>query len=215
VIGIDESANQIAHAIPKENVEYRCHEAEYLAFLEAKSVDLVIIATALHWFNVEKCFEQVKRVLKPKTGVLAVWTYRTSVLESPMADAIYQNFNRVQLLPYWPEKRWLVEDFYQSLLPLFPYSSTRREYILEWTHQMTIRNFLGMVESMTGPQKYRQQHGEAAYQEMMRLFGEELLQSYRNAKHISAKETGSSDLETMIAVLQPIRLYLMRNDLED
>ncbi len=69
VIGIDISANQIAHAIAKENIQYRCQKAEDLSFLEDNSVDLITIATTLHWLDIELFVEQVQRVLKPTRGV--------------------------------------------------------------------------------------------------------------------------------------------------
>jgi len=65
VIGIDVSANQIAHAIRKDNIEYKCNKAEDLKFLQSNSVDLITIATALHWLNIELFVEEVQRVLKP------------------------------------------------------------------------------------------------------------------------------------------------------
>ncbi|CAF4230510.1 unnamed protein product, partial [Rotaria sordida] len=67
VIGIDISENQIAHAIQKDNIEYRCNKAEDLTFLESNSVDLITVATVLHWLNLELFVEEVKRVLKPNT----------------------------------------------------------------------------------------------------------------------------------------------------
>jgi ubiquinone/menaquinone biosynthesis C-methylase UbiE len=70
VIGTDVSADQISHAIPKENVEYRCSPGEDLSFLQSNSVDLITIATALHWLDTEKFFQEVQRVLKAHTGVL-------------------------------------------------------------------------------------------------------------------------------------------------
>ena len=72
MIGIDVSEDQVAHAIPKDNIIYRCNKGEDLSFLQPNFADLVTIATTLHWLDLEKFIENVKRVLKPQTSVLAV-----------------------------------------------------------------------------------------------------------------------------------------------
>lgn len=75
VIGVDISQAQIANA-PQiyPNVSYMVGAAEDLEFLEDGSVDLVTIATALHWMDTDKLYGTIKRILKPD-GVFAVWGY--------------------------------------------------------------------------------------------------------------------------------------------
>src|SRR4051812_38073805 len=73
VIGTDPSANQIAAAQPRTNVEYRIEAAEQPSLQEA-SASLVTVAQALHWFDHARFYPAVKRVLKPG-GVFAAWTY--------------------------------------------------------------------------------------------------------------------------------------------
>ncbi|KAF9067592.1 S-adenosyl-L-methionine-dependent methyltransferase [Rhodocollybia butyracea] len=48
--------------------------AENLVFLEDESVDLVISAQAAHWFDWNKQWPEIARVLKP-SGTVAFWTY--------------------------------------------------------------------------------------------------------------------------------------------
>jgi len=79
VIGLDTSEAQIEQARLKvgqdqSNLIFKVGHAEDLSFLEDDSVDLITVATALHWFEVEKfCFESF-RVLRPG-GVLAAYSY--------------------------------------------------------------------------------------------------------------------------------------------
>ena len=65
VIGIDISPAQIQLA-PENNskVTFRVGQAEDMAFLADKSVDLVTIATTLHWVDQEKFYKEAKRILK-------------------------------------------------------------------------------------------------------------------------------------------------------
>ena len=50
------------------NIEFRQGPAEDLSFIETGSVDLVLTGTAIHWFDHEKFFKEVQRILKPDTG---------------------------------------------------------------------------------------------------------------------------------------------------
>ncbi|ORZ18779.1 S-adenosyl-L-methionine-dependent methyltransferase [Absidia repens] len=73
VYGVDRLSEMINNAIQKENVTYNVGSAEFLDFPD-HSMDLMTVATAFHWFDQAKFFDQVHRVLKPD-GTLAVWGY--------------------------------------------------------------------------------------------------------------------------------------------
>lgn len=73
VYGVDRLLEMVNNAIQKDNVIYSVGSAEFLDFPD-HSMDLVTVATAFHWFDHAKFFDQVQRVLKPD-GTLAVWGY--------------------------------------------------------------------------------------------------------------------------------------------
>src|SRR5262249_42826515 len=79
IIATDASAEQIAAAPRRGNVEYRVALAEESG-LENESIGLLTVAQALHWFNHERFFAEARRVLKPD-GILAAWVYATNRLE--------------------------------------------------------------------------------------------------------------------------------------
>ena len=73
ILGFDVSAEQLKRAKLQnkfDNIEYMEGRAENIP-VENKSVDLVVAGTAAHWFDLEKFFDEVRRVLKP-TGCLAI-----------------------------------------------------------------------------------------------------------------------------------------------
>ena len=84
VLATDASAAQIAAATAHERVEYRLAPAEKSG-LEPASVDLLIVAQALHWFDLERFYAEARRVLKP-TGIVAVWCYGIVELEGDAAN---------------------------------------------------------------------------------------------------------------------------------
>ena len=45
--------------------------------LESHSINLITVATAIHWFNLSKFYNEARRILKPG-GTLAIWNYAKS-----------------------------------------------------------------------------------------------------------------------------------------
>lgn len=129
VIATDASAKQIAHARSAPNVEYRIAPAEHTGLPDA-SVDLVTVAQALHWFNVEAFYREVDRVLRP-SGVLAVWMY-FRFTESPDVDAVVEWFYSDRVGRYWPPERRHVESGYATLGFPYPPESVGTFAIESW-----------------------------------------------------------------------------------
>jgi len=117
VVATDGSQFQLDNAAAHERVTYHQATAED-SHLESHSIDLVTVAQALHWFDLEGFYSEVSRVLKPR-GVLAVWCY--NLLEiSPALDAVINKFYAETVGPYWPPERRLIEDNYRSIA--FPFA---------------------------------------------------------------------------------------------
>ncbi|MGV3540778.1 MAG: class I SAM-dependent methyltransferase, partial [Rufibacter sp.] len=63
VYGTDPSTSQIENAQPHPRIRYNVEKSEECSLPDA-SVDLVTVAQALHWFNFDKFYAQVRRVLR-------------------------------------------------------------------------------------------------------------------------------------------------------
>ena len=107
----DASADQVANAEPCRGVEFVVAPAEASA-LPAASVDLVTVAQALHWFNVERFFEEVDRVLRPG-GALACWSYARCQVSSAVDVVLEDVYATVE--DYWPPERAIVENRYRDI----------------------------------------------------------------------------------------------------
>ena len=118
VIATDASQQQVAAAVPHTNVTYRVAPAEQSG-IESSSLDLVTVAQALHWFNLDAFYGEAQRVLKT-SGVLAVWTYGVLHVEDAATDALAQEFYYDVVGPYWPPERRFVEEGYRGLT--FPFT---------------------------------------------------------------------------------------------
>jgi SAM-dependent methyltransferase len=117
VIATDASAAQLEHATPHPKVEYRQAPAE-ASGLAAGSVDLVTVATAVHWFDFDRFYAEAERVLAPD-GAIAVWAYNQARI-SPELDLLTDRLGREIVRPWWPpERRWVDEEY--RTLP-FPFA---------------------------------------------------------------------------------------------
>ena len=112
VVATDAAEAQLASAAPHPRVRYRRAAAEASGLLGG-SVDLVTVAQAVHWFDLDRFWAEVRRVAAPG-GVVAVWTYHGVGL-TPEVDRVVAHFYRDVVGPWWPPERAAVEDAYRSL----------------------------------------------------------------------------------------------------
>ncbi len=114
VVATDASAEQLAHATPHPKVTYQRARAESSG-LEAESVDLVTVAAAVHWFDLDRFYAEIRRVTRPG-AVVALWTYRPHILVEPAIEALMQELALVRLAEHWapPIPRY-VEPGYTTL----------------------------------------------------------------------------------------------------
>ena len=91
VIGVDICRSQIARA-PKDvpNIQYKVGPAECLDFVEDNSVNLVLTVAALHWLEVPRVYDEVKRILR-KGGVFCACDYMvySCLYDIPEASALW------------------------------------------------------------------------------------------------------------------------------
>jgi SAM-dependent methyltransferase len=113
VIGTDGSAEQIASATKQANIEYRVATAEQSG-LPDHSVQIVTVAQALHWFNFDRFYAKVNRVLAPG-GKIAVWAYGINTVEGDAVDAMVQDYYTNIVGPYWPPERKFIEEGYRTI----------------------------------------------------------------------------------------------------
>jgi SAM-dependent methyltransferase len=154
VIATDSSAKQLAHAPPHERIEYRVAPAEDCGLPDA-CADAITVAQALHWFDLDRFYAEVRRVLAPQ-GVLVIWSYNDATLDEPTLDAELQRYNATTVGPYWPPERQIVRDGYRTVPFPFdridapPFTLTR-----EWT----LAELSGYLRSWSATARYISEHG--------------------------------------------------------
>jgi ubiquinone/menaquinone biosynthesis C-methylase UbiE len=153
VVASDASAAQVTNHLGHERIDYLVALAE-AAPLASRSCDLVTVAQAVHWFDFERFFAEVRRVLKPG-GVIAVWTYATFSI-TPAVDAVVADFYENVVGAYWPPERRLVEDAYRTLpFPFAEISAPEFRYETIWS----LKRVMGYLASWSAVQRYKQAQG--------------------------------------------------------
>ena len=154
VVATDGSPEQLRHALPAPNVDYRCAPAESSG-LAAGSVDLVTAAQALHWFDIPAFFREAERVLTPG-GAIAVWGYGDPWLEDPALQAILHGYNRGTVEAYWPAERHLLLDGYRTVE--FPFEEVDLPE-LQLEQHWTLRQLSDLISTWSATVRYSARHG--------------------------------------------------------
>ena len=177
VIATDPSKKQIAMAEKVSNVEYRICPAEKIN-LKDQSVSLISVAQAFHWFNQEKFFHEVKRVLKP-SGVLAIWCYELAKINPKIDRVVFHLYSEI-LEDYWEKERQLVEEGYSKVV--FPFLEiTPPEFEIKAT--WSLAHFIGYMGTWSAVQTYIKKNGhnpiELIFSELKKVWGDEPLKEVR------------------------------------
>jgi SAM-dependent methyltransferase len=149
VAATDVSLTQLSNRPALDNVVFSAAAAEGVP-LRGRSVDLVTVGQALHWFNLEAFFTEVRRVLAPG-GVVAAWTYGRPEFNDERVEVVIRSFIDDTLGPWWPPEVAHVLDGYVSLA--FPFAELDPPSF-EMTAEWTLPQFLGFVCSWSGVGRY-------------------------------------------------------------
>lgn len=152
----DASAEQIRNAEASSNVRYSVQAAEQTDF-NSGFFDAVCVAQALHWFDLERFYAEVRRVLKPG-GIVAAWGYDW-MRTARGFDALFTAGILEKLKGSWPMQNRLLWGGYRSIpFPFERVEAPRFEMRLDWS----FAQFEGYVRTWTGTRKYLEREGEHA-----------------------------------------------------
>ncbi|NNG17035.1 MAG: class I SAM-dependent methyltransferase [Gemmatimonadales bacterium] len=140
VIATDASDAQIVNAAPDPRVRYMVAASERSG-LSARSIDLITVAAALHWLDLDAFYREAKQVSAPG-AVIAAWTYDLASVD-PAIDAKIRKFSAQTVGQFWPPERRYVDLEYRTIP--FPFERLKTPHFsarAEWS--------LGQLESYVG-----------------------------------------------------------------
>ena len=166
IFATDPSAQQIDNAKLHKQITYKAETAENTS-LENKTVDLITVAQAVHWFEFDNFYSEVKRVLK-QNGIIAVWAYGLPTINNSV-DEIIKHFHDNIVGEFWQAQNRLIEKEYKTIPFPFEQISTPNFYIKK---ELTFFDILGLLKSWSATQKYIDKH----HQNPIDLIENELLE---------------------------------------
>ena len=147
VIATDASEKQIANAQSHDIVQYRVAPAENSG-IGSETIDLIMVAQALHWFDLDRFYAEARRVLKAD-GVLAASAYNLLQIE-PAVDAIVNRYYHEVVGPFWPPERELVEQFANLSFPFHEIDAPQFEITVQWN----LDHLLGYLRTWSSTQRF-------------------------------------------------------------
>jgi SAM-dependent methyltransferase len=153
VIATDASEKQIANAQPHERVEYRVAPAE-ASGIKAATLDLIMVAQALHWFDLDRFYAEVRRVLK-RNGALAASAYNLLQIE-PAIDNVVNRYYYEVVGPFWPPERKLIEEFASLPFPFHRMEAPKFEITASWD----LDRLVGYLRTWSSTQRFIAAKGE-------------------------------------------------------
>lgn len=169
IIASDASDEQIANAVAHDRITYVVAPAERTE-ITSGLVDLIVVAQALRWFDLDRFYAEVRRVSQ-EGGVLAVWSYSLLRISSAI-DRVLDHFYTNVVGPFWPPERKLVDDKYQSTS--FPF-----EELVAPPFKMEARwnldRLVGYLGTWSSVQKFKDKHNtdpiEIVIRDLRRAWG--------------------------------------------
>jgi SAM-dependent methyltransferase len=165
VVASDISAKQLENAQRRDNIRYEIFPAEKTPFRE-DSVDMITVAQALHWFDFDRFYSEVNRVLRRKSGVLAAWAYGLHSV-SPEIDAITYELYEGVLGSYWPSERKFIDARYETIpFPFEQFTVPEFQIELEWDAM----SLVSYIHTWSSVQKFIEKNDRDPVKEFVPLF---------------------------------------------
>ena len=153
VYATDASSAQILNAEPLANITYAVANEQAPA-LKRRSVNLITVAQALHWFDIEVFYAEAERVLK-KHGLLACWSYKLFRINAGIDREIERIYTEI-LGRYWDPERRLVDTGYRTLS--FPFRELRAPSF-EMKAFWNFDKMMGFLGSWSAVANYKKREG--------------------------------------------------------
>lgn len=170
---------QLKRAVKHERISYHhtptaMSEDQMVALVGGdNSVDLIVAAQAVHYFDLTPFYNTAKRVLRKQGGLIAVWVYNSLVI-SPEVDSIMKRLED-STFPFRTPVMNLAFDGYKTLP--FPFEgigmgSEGKPIQLDIPHKLSLKGFIGFLRSWQPAMKAKERGVELVTEDLINKFEE-------------------------------------------
>uniref|UniRef100_A0A1J3JQW6 Putative methyltransferase n=1 Tax=Noccaea caerulescens TaxID=107243 RepID=A0A1J3JQW6_NOCCA len=193
VVATDINEAQLKRAIKNSKISYHhtpknMSEDEMVALVGGEnSVDLIVAAQALHFFDLDIFYNVAKRVLRKQGGLIATWVYNDIII-SPEIDPIMKGLVD-STLPFRTPIMNLAFEGYKTIP--FPFESIGmgsegKPVTLDIPHKLSLKGFLGFLRSWQPAMKAKEHGVELVDEDLISKFEEAWGDAYQ-VKDVSYK----------------------------
>ncbi|UZR97640.1 class I SAM-dependent methyltransferase [Chondrinema litorale] len=153
VYATDISQPQLDNAFLADNIIYSCQPAEQTFFHE-NFFDLIVVAQAIHWFDFDLFYHEVKKTLKPE-GVFIIIGYNLLKI-NPELDVVINHFYKKIIGTYWDAERKYIDEAYQTIP--FPF---KEEFVPKFQYQTnwSLEHLIGYLKTWSAVKHYIKEKG--------------------------------------------------------
>lgn len=158
----DISAKQLNEAPEHPRIRYAVEAGEQCSAPDA-AFDLIVVAQAIHWFDFDRFYAEVRRVIKPG-GILAVLGYNLFSTDSADLDQVVRHFYTDTVGPYWDPERRHIDNAYRDIP--FPFEE-RPVPEFSMAYRWTFDALTGYLGTWSAVQHYRRERGEDPVEQLV------------------------------------------------
>lgn len=152
VFATDISQSQIDNALKAENIFYSVQPAEKTNF-NNQLFDLVVVAQAIHWFNFEQFYAEVKRTAKENALLCVVGYGKLEISEQ--IDGLINNFYENVIGEYWDKERKYIDENYRTIP--FPFKEIQTPDFVNVQH-WTLEHLIGYLNTWSAVKHFIRQN---------------------------------------------------------
>lgn len=160
VFATDISQFQIDNGLRANNIAYSVQPAEKTNFGN-QLFDLIIIAQAIHWFDFERFYSEVRRTAK-ENALICVVGYSRIEISEPI-DRIITDFYENVIGAYWDKERKFIDENYKTIP--FPFNEIETPNFVNKLH-WTLEQLIGYLNTWSAVKHFIKEKGYNPIEEL-------------------------------------------------
>jgi len=160
IYATDISQSQIDNARKSDKIRYSVQPAEKTNFADS-TFDLIIVAQAIHWFDFDKFYVEVKRTAR-ENATLCVIGYGLIEIE-PQIDYMIKDFYTEAIGNYWDKERKYIDENYETIP--FPFNEIQASKF-ENKHHWNLEHLIGYLNTWSAVKHYIKENNHNPIEEL-------------------------------------------------